>query len=128
MVGPDTAVGANRELLLVPVRLRRKRSVVRVTEQARIALVRIRETELDILSERLRLAAGAVRARAVQRSARVVVVSRERAPGDTLILVHVLPAPGYLTSQSSSGTYREGACTDRHREDGLLRPPHGSPL
>ena len=47
------------------------------SEQARVALVRIGETQLDVLPIRLRLTAGAVLAGAVQRGSGIVIQSRE---------------------------------------------------
>ena len=69
--------------------------------------MRIEETQLDILPVRLRLTAGAVRAGAVQRGTRVVIQPREGAPRHTLILVYVLTASSYFTSQSGTSTEAE---------------------
>src|SRR5207244_1791828 len=78
-----------------PVRLR-FRVPVRVAGHAGVELMRINETQLDVLSERLRMTAWAVRARAVQRSGRVVIVSGERAPRLALVLIDVLAAAGHF--------------------------------
>ena len=105
--GPDICVGASlaslRVLRLISVRLRTKRRLVRVAEEAGIALVRVCKTQLVVLPEGLRLTAGAIRTRAVQWSVRVVIESREGAPRPTLVLLFVRTAPGYFTGQSGTG-------------------------
>lgn len=80
--------------------------------------MRIDETQLDILPVRLRLTAGAVRAGAVQRGTRVVIQSREGAPRHTLILIYVLTASSYFTSQSGTSTEAQdhGCCRDSKPE------------
>ena len=98
-----------------PVRLGRKGRPVRVAEQARVAFVRIGETQLDVLPIRLRLAAGAVRAGAVQRGIRIVIQSRERAPRPPLVLLGVRAASSHLSGQGDAGTQGEDHSGCRHQ-------------
>ena len=77
--------------------------------------MRIPVTQLDQLPVRLLVTAGVVRIR--QRISGVVIESRERAPGPALILVCLLAAPGYFTSERGSGTQTcQRGYADRNRE------------
>jgi len=78
---------------------------------------RVGETQLDVLPVSLRLTARAVWAGAVQWGAGVVIQSRVRAPRLPLILICVLAAPRYFTSQSGTSTQtRDRCCTGGNRE------------
>src|SRR6185312_3227889 len=110
--------------LLRAVRLRRQRRPVRVAERAGVPGVRVRDPELVLLAEGLRAAAGAVRARAVQRRGRVVVQSREGAPRPALVLVLLLPAPGDLPGERRRGPESRERSTDG---DGQHRLLHDGP-
>ena len=80
--------------------------------------MRIDETQLELLPVGLRLTAGSVR---WIQTKRVVIQSREGAPRPTLILIFVLTASSYFTSESCISTYpHNGGCTDRDREQSLL--------
>src|SRR5215207_6795393 len=116
-IGPDILSGPIRTSV-GPVRLGRKGCPVRVAEQARVGFVRIVESQLDVLPVRLRLAAGAVRAGAVQRSSGIVIQSRERAPRPPLILILVRAASSHLPSQGDTGGQGEDykGCRDTESE------------
>ena len=86
----------------VRIRLGGKGRPVGVAGHAGIEPVRISETQLDILPERLRLTARPVRAGAVQRCARVVIVPREGTPRLALILIAVLAASGHFPGQGGA--------------------------
>ena len=53
-VGPDSSVGANQDRLFPPVRVRRKKCLVRVAGHARIEHMGIDQTQLELLPVGLR--------------------------------------------------------------------------
>jgi hypothetical protein len=121
-IGPDDKRRGQRRTSLVPVRVRRKECPVRVASHAGIELVRIGETEPQLLTVRLRLTTGAVRR--IQAKG-VVIQARERAPRHTLILVRPHAASSYLTRESAVRAQSHNCRTDRSRQQSLLahHPP-----
>jgi hypothetical protein len=122
-VGPADERRGQRRTSLVPVRVGRKEGSVRVASHARIELVRIDETEPQLLPVRLRLTTGAVRR--IQAKG-VVIQAREGAPRHALILIRPHAASSYFTRESGVRADRHNCRTNRNRKQSFLAH-HPSP-
>jgi len=123
LVGPGVGAGANQgPQLLRPVRVAPGPACV-----SRIERLGADQTELDVLPVGLRHTAWAVGPAAVQRRARVVVLSREDA--DRVRVCRAsgrLAIAGDLTGEGRASTCTcDGDCAQRSRKHRLL-PQHGS--
>ena len=96
MVGPDTSAGANHTSVIFGSGWEEEVFCSGCRKSPDFANVRIDETQLELLPERLRSRAHG--------TVYLVIQSREGAPRPSLILINVLAASSHLTGQSRAGT------------------------